>query len=146
MNHARIAQLCWPLGIVPYVVSICWVYILWLASIGSSYMPMCESCWVCVLWLASIWYFHTNVWILFESCWVYISWLALIGCFYTPIYASCLNLAGCAFCGLHQLDASMHLFVNLVSVLLGVHIVACIDWMLPYTHVWTFWLCGRKMG
>jgi hypothetical protein len=145
-NHARIAQLCWPLGIIPYVVSICWVYILWLASIGSFYMPMCESCWVCVLWLASIWYFHTNVWILFESCWVYISWLASIGCFYTPIYESCLNLAGCASCGLHQLDAHMHLFVHLVSILLGVHIVTCINWMLLYTYVWIFWVLWKKNG
>ncbi len=146
MNHARIAQLCWPLGIVPYVVSICWVYILWLASIGSFYMPMCESCWVCILWLASIWYFHTNVWILlvvylmacinwmllytyiwilFESCWVCILCVASIGCFYAPMCQSC---------------------VNLVSILLGVHILACINWMLLYTYVWTFWFCGRKMG
>jgi hypothetical protein len=124
-NHARIAQLCWPLGIVPYVVSICWVYILWLAS---------------------IWYFHTHVWILFESCWLYISWLASIGCFYTLYMNLWLNLAGCASCVLHHLDASMHLCVNLVSILLGVHIVACIDWMLLYTYVWTFWFCGRKMG
>jgi len=98
-NHARIAQLCWPLGIVPYVVSICWVYILWLAS---------------------IWYFHTNVWILFESCWLYISWLASIGCFYT-------------------------LYMNLVWILLVVHLVCCINWMLLCTYVsilcQSCWVC-----
>ncbi len=113
-NHARIAQLCWPLGIVPYVVSICWLYLLWLASIGSFYMPMCESCWVCVfvacinlilpyqrvnlVWILSGVYLvacinwmllYTYIWILFESCWVCILCVASIGCFYAPMCQSC---------------------------------------------------------